>query len=159
MDIYVSGGRTTPVTLVVATGQNVRFVNADPFDHQLYDVKGEGGGMAPEPTKSGEQRIWQPQKAGVYEIRDKLFPSVRSWIVVADNVVSQTHPKRDGSFTLGGLVEGSYTLQAYHEGQKTGEPMPIEVRGLPDLQPLIKPLVVAKKGDKPEKEIGEEGDE
>src|SRR5438045_7643575 len=36
--IRVGGGRTTPVTIVVAPGTQLQFQNTDPFDHRLYAV-------------------------------------------------------------------------------------------------------------------------
>lgn len=140
--VTISGGRTTPTTIVVATGQNVQFINADPFPHTLYEVKGEQGGLPPEDMKPNTQRTWQPPAAGTYEIRDKRFPSVRSWIVVADDVSAVGYPNVEGDFVVNGLVPGSYTLKAYFAGQEVGS-MPVEVKGFAPMIPLPKPLEVS----------------
>jgi len=73
VSVRVSGGRTTPVTLVVAPGTEIRFKNADPFEHRLYGV-----GLTTLPASStakGAIRRWTPQEAGRYELRDELAPS------------------------------------------------------------------------------------
>jgi len=148
--MHVSGGRTTPVTVVVAEGQNVQFVNHDPFPHTLYSVTEGGGSMAPEKTAKDKQRTWKPPKAGVYEIRDKMFPSVRSWIVVEPKVVGFGTPINANEFVVPDLPPGSYELRAYFSGKPVGKPLPIDVKPVPALQPLPQPLVLAdkkKKGD------------
>lgn len=144
--VHVSGGRTTPVTLVVAEGQNVQFINDDPFPHKLYDKDGVTGGLAPEEMAEKKQRTWKPPKAGVYEIRDQLFPSVRSWIVVEPRAAAFAHPTSKNEFSLAGLAEGKYELRAYFNGKPTdGDPLKLEVRDAPDVQELRDPLVVGKK--------------
>ncbi len=43
MRVVIAGGRTTPVTLVVAAGQTIQFENHDPFPHVLYGSWGPQG--------------------------------------------------------------------------------------------------------------------
>ena len=146
--MHLSGGRTTPVTVVVAEGQNVQFVNHDPFTHTLYSVTEGNGSMAPEKTDKDKQRTWKPPGPGVYEIRDKLFPSVRSWIVVEPKVVAMGTPINMNEFVVGDLPPGSYELRAYFSGKPVGKPLPIDVKPVPALQPLAGPLVLADKKKK-----------
>jgi hypothetical protein len=150
VQVHVSGGRTTPTTVVIAEGQNVQFVNDDPFPHRLYDASGTQGGMAVEETRPTAQRIWKPPAVGVYEIRDKNFPSIRSWIVVEKRAVSFAHPKATApnEFLVPDLPPGAYELQAYFMGKPTGKPLKIDVRPTPALQPIPAPLVVAEKKTK-----------
>lgn len=158
--MHVSGGRTTPVTVVVAEGQNVQFVNHDPFDHMLYSVTEGAGTMAAEKTGKDQQRTWKPPKAGVYEVRDKLFPSVRSWIVVEPKVVAMGSPTSDKEYVIPDLTPGSYELRAYHSGEAIGKPLPIEVTPVPAVQTITTPLVLADKKKKAEeKKDDEEGDD
>ncbi|HHH28424.1 MAG TPA: hypothetical protein ENK57_08775 [Polyangiaceae bacterium] len=154
--MHVSGGRTTPVTVVIAEGQNVQFVNHDPFMHMLYSVTEGNGMMAPEKTDKDKQRTWKPPGPGVYEIRDKLFPSVRSWIVVEPKVVAMGTPINMSEFVVGDLPPGSYELRGYFSGKPVGKPLPIEVKPVPALQPLPGPLVLA---DKKKKDAGDKKDD
>ena len=74
--ITVGGGRTTPVTVVVAPGTRLHFENRDPFPHRLYGVgqttfpPGDMVGMA--------ARDWTAPGPGKYEIKDELSPSIRT---------------------------------------------------------------------------------
>ncbi len=157
--MHVSGGRTTPVTVVVAEGQNVQFVNHDPFTHMLYSVTEGNGSMAPEKTEKDKQRTWKPPAPGVYEIRDKLFPSVRSWIVVEPKVVAMGTPINMNEFVVGDLPPGSYELRAYFSGKPVGKPLPIDVKPGPALQPLAGPLVLADKKKKKDDAKGDDDKE
>ncbi|MSP26224.1 MAG: hypothetical protein EXR75_13925 [Myxococcales bacterium] len=142
--VTVSGGRTTPVTIVVPEGQNVQFVNADPFSHRLFDVGQIKNGLGPEETIRGGSRKWQPPGPGVYEIRDELSPSVRSWVVVEASVAAVTSPAPDGTFALRELPAGSYQLQGFFMGKAVGKALPIDVHPTPVEQELPNPLVVGE---------------
>lgn len=146
--MHVSGGRTTPVTLVIPPGQNVQFVNADPFPHRIHSVKEGQGMLAPEELKHNHQRTWQPPGPGVYELRDKLAPSVRSWIVVEPKAVASGYPDLKNEFIVADVPPGQYKLQAFFGGEPAGDAIDIEVRPFGDLQPIAAPLVVAKAGAK-----------
>ena len=156
--MHISGGRTTPVTVVLAEGQNVQFVNHDPFTHMLYSVTEGNGMMAAEKTDKDKQRTWKPPKAGVYEVRDKLFPSVRSWIVVEPNVVAMGTPINANEFVVPDLTPGSYELRAYFSGKAVGKPLKIDVKPAPALQPLPGPLVLADKKKKDDKDGDKDAD-
>ncbi|HTJ84254.1 MAG TPA: hypothetical protein VL400_21185 [Polyangiaceae bacterium] len=136
--IKIEGGRTSFVTLVVAPGQEIKFENHDPTQHAIYEVSGKGGlpegTMAPDGT-----RTWTPPGPGKYELRDKLAPSLRSWVVVDPGVVKASFPNRAGDFTME-LAPGNYTLQAFFSGEKVGEALPVEVKPAPEEQPLKDPL-------------------
>ena len=147
-EIQVSGGRTTPVTVVIPTGQSVQFVNRDPFRHTIYTKDTKQGGLPAEPMEKGKSRTWTPPGPGVYEIRDALFPSVRSWIVVEAKAVASGYPDLKGEFQIDDLPLGTYKLQAYFNGKPTGTPIDLEVRQFPELQQLSAPVVVAEKKKK-----------
>jgi len=144
-EIQVSGGRTTPVTLVIPPGQSVQFVNRDPFRHAIYTKDTKQGGLSAEPMEKGKSRTWTPPAPGVYEVRDELFPSVRSWIVVEPKAVASGYPNLDAEFQIENLPVGVYKLQAYFNGKPTGAPLDYEVRQFPQLQLLSAPVVVAEK--------------
>ncbi len=137
--VVVAGGRTTPVTLVVAEGQQILFENQDPFPHKLYDT-GKGG-LIPGETPPSKSRTWTPPAAGKYEIRDKLAPSVRSWIVVEPRTVLVAYPDRKGDFGID-LEPGKYKLRGYFNGEPVGTEQEIVVGASEQL--LKAPLVVGE---------------
>jgi hypothetical protein len=137
--VVVAGGRTTPVTLVVAPGQQIQFENKDPFPHKLYDV-GNKGFAATETAPMGNRR-WTPPGPGRYEIRDKYAPSLRSWIVVAPKTAAVGFPDRKGEFAIE-LEPGNYRLRGYFNGLPVGEELEVTVRPTPAEQLLKPPLVL-----------------
>jgi hypothetical protein len=141
--VVVAGGRTSPVTLVVASGQQLQFENGDPFAHKLYVVGGDSKGFSPTETAAGKSRTWTPPGPGKYEIRDQLAPSLRSWIVVEPHVVSVGYPDRKGDFQID-LQPGTYTLRGYFNGEPVGTELPVTVALGPVEQPLRAPLVVGE---------------
>lgn len=142
VSVRVSGGRTTPVTLVVTPGTELRFKNADPFDHRLYGV-GLTTFVASN-TAKGAVRRWTPQEAGRYELRDELAPSLSMWVVAEPTAAAVTLPSTDGRFTLNVEEPGPYTVQAYFAGEPVGRPIPVVVERR-DVDLSSRPLVLATK--------------
>lgn len=136
--IRVGGGRTTPVTIVVTPGTKLVFQNTDPFTHRLYGVDVKE--FAPNDSLKGAQREWTVPRAGTFEIRDELAPSLRMWVVAEPNVAAITYPSIKGEFALTVPASGTYDVQAYFAGQKVGSPIPAEAAGK-DLK--LQPIVVA----------------
>lgn len=145
--IRVGGGRTWPVTIVVPPGTKLQFQNTDPFNHRLFGVGLKT--FPPGDTGKGAHRDWTVPKAGTFEIRDELAPSVRMWVIGEPNVVKCVFPTIKGEFAMQ-LDEGAYTLQAYFAGKKVGDARPIEV-GARDMDISRKPIVVAKAPKKKKK--------
>jgi plastocyanin len=137
----IAGGRTSPVTIVIAPGDEIEFVNKDPFEHDIYEISGKGGFGEGNMLENGS-RAWSPPGPGKYELRDKLAPSVRSWVVVEPKVVKTFFPNRHGEFfgPPTDLEPGIYTLRAYFDGEPVGDAMPIDLKPLPLEQPLKDPL-------------------
>lgn len=142
VSVRVSGGRTTPTTLVVTPGTELRFKNADPFEHRLYGVGFST--LAASTTAKGALRRWTPQDAGRYEIRDELAPSLLMWVVAEPAVAAMAFPTSDGRFVLTLEQPGQYMLQAYFAGEAVGRPLPVAVERR-DLDLSAKPLVLATK--------------
>jgi hypothetical protein len=140
--VRVSGGRTTPVTLVVAPGTELRFRNGDPFDHRLFGVGFTT--LAPSTTAKGATRRWTAQAPGRYEVRDELSPSVLMWVVAEPGVVATAFPSSDGRFALTIDEPGQYTLQAYFAGEPVGRPLAVVVDKR-DVDVSARPLVLATK--------------
>jgi hypothetical protein len=127
--ITVGGGRTTPVTVVVAPGTRLHFENRDPFPHRLYGVNqttfpaGEMG--------QGAARDWTAPGPGRYEVRDELAPSIRTYVVVEPNVAAIAYPSVQGAFSIPQLAPGEYTLRAFFTGAPVGTPKSIAVAFAP----------------------------
>jgi hypothetical protein len=151
--VRLGGGRTTPVTLVVPPKTELQIKNTDPFTHRLYAVGDKA--FAPADTIKGGVRKWSVPEARVYEIRDEVAPSLRSWIVGEPNVAAISYPSLSGDFILGIATPGSYKLQAYFCGKKVGPELPIEVAAR-DIG-LAQPIVVATK-ESAAAEAGQEKD-
>lgn len=143
--VVVAGGRTSPVTLVVAEGQQIQFENHDPFPHRLYEINNKG--LPPADLAAAKSRAWTPPGPGKYEIRDQLAPSIRSWIVVEPRTVAVSYPDRQGNFAIE-LEEGKYTLQGYFNGEPVGKPFEVDVKARPETQFLRGPLVVSAEAGK-----------
>jgi plastocyanin len=123
--IRVGGGRTTPVTIVVAPGTKLRFQNTDPFRHRLYAV---GQKMfSPNDTPAGGNREWTVPEAGSFEIRDEAAPSLRMWVVADPNVAAVAYPSMKGEFSLTVEAPGDYRVQAFFAGKRVGPELPTTV--------------------------------
>lgn len=142
--VLVGGGRTTPVTIVVAPGTRLRFRNNDPFAHRLYAV-GDAS-LPPAQMAASAERDWTAPGPGTYELRDELAPSIRSWVIVKEGVASIGYPNRQGQFFLT-LEEGDYTLEFFFAGKPIGTPRKISV-GTRDLDISREPIEFAQKKDK-----------
>jgi plastocyanin len=142
VSVRVSGGRTTPVTLVVAPGTELRFKNSDPFDHRLFGVGFTS--LAPSTMTKGATRRWTALEAGRYEIRDELTPSLNMWVIAQASVAATTFPASDGRFTLNVDEPGQYTVQAYFAGEAVGKPLQVTVERR-DVDVSGRPLVLATK--------------
>jgi plastocyanin len=118
VQLRLGGGRTTPVTVVVTPGTEIHFKNTDPFTHRLYGVgiKEFSAGD----TKPDGERVWTVPAAGVYEIRDELVPSLRTWIVAEPNVVAFGYPDVSGAFNVELPLAGDITVQVFFAGKAVG---------------------------------------
>jgi hypothetical protein len=137
----IGGGRTSPVTLVVAPGTVIEFQNRDPFPHRPFLVNTPT--FQASDMKSSSNRQWKVPGPGKYELRDQLAPSIRSWIVAEPNVVALAYPGRDGTFSFANLAPGDYTLKAFFNGEPVGKPMPLKVASEVPME-IKEPLVLAE---------------
>ena len=115
----ISGGRIVPTTLAVSPKTKLVLKNMDPFPHKAYIVGNKG--FSAEVIQPNGTREWTaPDGNGRYELRDELFPSVRTWVVVDPQVLQVAYPGRDGSFAFA-LPAGDYVLKAYFGGKRVGK--------------------------------------
>lgn len=141
--MVVAGGRTSPVTLVVAKGQAIQFDNQDPFPHKLYVAGSDQKGFQATETGAAKTRTWTPPGPGKYEIRDQLAPSIRSWIVVEAHAASVGYPDRKGDFQID-LDPGKYKLRGYFKGEPIGTELEVTIAPVPVEQPLKAPLLLGE---------------
>jgi hypothetical protein len=116
--IKITGGRVTPSTIVVAPGSRISFENVDPFPHALYEV-GDDRWVA-NPMGPGSSRDWTASAPGVHQIRDQLFPSVTTYVVVDTGAVEFVLPDHDGGFSMT-VPPGDYTFKTFFEGKQVGK--------------------------------------
>jgi hypothetical protein len=157
--VRVGGGRSTPVTIVVPPGTKLIFKNTDPFKHRLYGVKLPQ--FSANDTLKGATREWTVPKAGVFEIRDELAPSLRMWVVGDPNVAGIAYPSMSGEFRLKVPTSGEYEIQPFFAGKKVGPAEVVELDGRDVTikkaikvakDPPKKPAKDDKEDDKEEKE-------
>jgi hypothetical protein len=124
--IRVTGGHTIPTTIVISPGTRLSFENRDPFPHRLFIV--DSTVFKAETTESGRRREWSaPAGAGRYEVRDELFPSVRTFVVVDPEVIDIAYPGRDGAFGMN-LPAGDFVLKAFFGGKQVGRPVSVSAK-------------------------------
>ncbi len=135
----VTGGRVFPTTIVVSPGTPLAFKNFDPFKHRIYVVG--NANFKPEDMAPNQVRAWSASGPGRYEIRDELFPSVRTFVIVDPQVVQVAYPGRDGAFGLS-LPAGEYVLKAFFGGKQVGRPITVNAKEKATVE-LKEPLSVA----------------
>lgn len=121
----ITGGRVMPTTIVVTPGTQLLFKNFDPFKHRVYVVGQKT--MGPEDLEANRERKWAAPAPGRYEVRDELFPSIRTFIVVDKQVAAISYPGRDGAFGFT-LPQGEYVLKAFFGGKQVGKPMQLAAK-------------------------------
>lgn len=137
--VRVGGGRATPVTMVVPPGTQLSFKNTDPFSHQLHGVDIPTFQAAN--TMKGAAREWTVPAAGGFEVRDRLAPSLRFWVIGEPNVAASVYPNLKGEFAMS-LPPGEYTIQVYFAGKKIGDAKTVKVEAT-DLDLTKEPIKVA----------------
>jgi hypothetical protein len=136
----VTGGRVFPTTIVVSPGTPLAFKNFDPFKHRLYVVGNPS--FKAEDMAPNQARNWSASGPGKYEVRDELFPSVRTFVIVDPQVVQVAYPGRDGAFGLT-LPGGEYVLKAFFAGKQVGKPITVTAKDKSTVT-LSDPLNVAE---------------
>lgn len=123
--LNVTGGRVFPTTIVVTPNTTIAFKNLDPFKHRVYVMSATGQKILnPEDIQANNVRSWSPQGQGIYTVKDELFPSVRTYIVVDPQVVAVAYPGRDGAFGFS-LPSGDYVLKAFFNGKPVGKQLQV----------------------------------
>jgi plastocyanin len=154
--VRVGGGRTTPVTMVVAPGTKLTFQNTDPFKHRLYAVGLKT--FTASDTLQGATREWTVPEAGAFEIRDESAPSLRMWVVAEPTVAAIAYPSLKGEFAVPLEAPGDYRIQAFFSGKRVGPEVPVTVAAADfDIKTPLR-LVSEKQAAKAAKDDAEGGE-
>ncbi len=112
-DMGNSNKEFSPHVLVVPVGSTVSFSNHDPFNHNVFSLSEENPfdlGL----YGRGEVRSVRFDEPGVVRVYCNVHAQMSGLVLVLDTPW-YTQPSSDGSFTLGTVPPGSYTLHAWHE--------------------------------------------
>jgi len=109
----------------VTAGSTVEFPNSDPFDHNVFSLSQEGlfdlglygRGMA---KSTGFTR------PGIIRVYCNVHAQMSAFVVVRDSPF-YAQPGGDGSFSIGPVPPGSYTLRAWHERASELPPQTVQV--------------------------------
>lgn len=144
----VTGGRVFPTTIVVAPNTQLAFKNFDPFKHRVFIVN--NANFKPEDMGPNQVRTWAaPSGQNKFEVRDELFPSLRTFIIVDPQVVAVAYPGRDGAFGFN-LPAGEYVLKAFFNGRPVGKQVTINAKEKSTLE-MKDPFNVAPEGGEGDK--------
>ena len=112
-DIGNSKKEFTPHVLVIPVGSTVTFSNYDPFNHNVFSLSEESPfdlGL----YGRGEVRSVRFDRPGLVRVYCNVHAQMSALVLVRDTPW-YTQPASDGSFTLGAVPPGEYTLHAWHE--------------------------------------------
>jgi plastocyanin len=112
-EIGTSDKEFSPHVLVVPAGSTVAFPNHDPFNHNVFSLSEENPfdlGL----YGRGEVRSVRFDRPGLVRVYCNVHAQMSALVMVRDTPW-YTQPASDGSFSLGAVPPGSYTLHAWHE--------------------------------------------
>ncbi|MCP4674519.1 MAG: hypothetical protein GY854_03175 [Deltaproteobacteria bacterium] len=112
--VKVFAGAMERSVVVTRPKSTIRFRNVNPFDHKLF-VPGMDA-FRPEHQSNGAFRPIEFAEEGIFEINCKLFPHFKAFVVVTKATIV-VPIKKDGTFALDSLGEGSYTLKVFYNGK------------------------------------------
>lgn len=111
--IVTSDKEFKPRVVVVPVGSTVDFPNSDPFDHNVFSLSEEGPfdlGL----YGRGTARSAQFKRPGIIRVYCNVHAQMSAFVVVRDGPWF-TQPAGDGTFSLGPVPPGRYTVHAWHE--------------------------------------------
>ena len=112
-DVAINDKEFIPRVVVVPAGSTVRFLNHDPFDHNVFSVSDANAfdlGM----YGRGETRAWTFAGPGLTRVFCNVHPRMVMFVQV---MVGRyfTQPAADGSFEIDDVPPGRYVLHVWHE--------------------------------------------
>jgi plastocyanin len=128
-DVGNSRKEFSPHVLVVPVGSTVTFSNHDPFNHNVFSLSEENPfdlGL----YGRGEVRKVRFERAGLVRVYCNVHSQMSALIHVRDTT-RYTQPSSDGSFALGQVPAGQYTLHVWHErSPEVTRPLVVPPEGL-----------------------------
>jgi Carboxypeptidase regulatory-like domain len=110
-----------PHVLALMVGQALSIKNSDPFLHNVHSLAQTNPGFNfAQPNKDNGKSVDPPKAAEVIKVKCDVHPWMSAWLVVLDNPYFATTGE-DGTYTIKGLPDGDYTLQAWQEKFGTQE--------------------------------------
>lgn len=124
LEVEVLGGELMPSTVALRAGTTLRIRNADEIGHALF---AEGlDGFSAEASSPGGVRAVNLQKAGHWNIVDKLVAHAHAHLHVLPDIVALAKVESNGSFAFSGVTPGKYTLKVFR-GEHEILTKPVEV--------------------------------
>lgn len=123
--IVTSDKEFKPRVVVVPIGSTVAFPNSDGFDHNVFSLSQEGPfdlGL----YGRGTAKSTQFPRPGIIRVYCNVHAQMSAFVVVRDSPW-YAQPSGDGSFTIGPVPPGDYTLRAWHERAAELPPQPVKV--------------------------------
>jgi plastocyanin len=114
VDMDQKGKTFVPRVLAVVTGTTVKFLNSDPFAHNVFSPEGKYDLGS---WQQGQVKDHPFTKAGAYTQLCRIHPEMEAFIVVLDTpYFAKTDQK--GSFQIANVPPGQYTLVVWSEKLK-----------------------------------------
>ncbi len=156
--VNVRSGSLEKNVVVIRPNSTIKFINVDPYDHELYSP-----GLDTFPPEKRSRKEFRPidfKAAGEFEVKCKLLTHFRGWIVVTPATMV-VEVAKNGTFSLEDMQPGKYTIKVFHNGgwlheqafevEEKAKELQVEVKldkpgGTPPTKPSEK-----KDGEKPGK--------
>ena len=114
------GIQFVPRTLLVQTGTTVRFTNSEAVAHNVtVRAVADGATVFNEDTPPYETLSFFFEKEGGYDVICEVHPGMSSFVFVTSAPFA-TFAEPDGSFRLGGVPPGTYTLTVWSTDPSLG---------------------------------------
>ena len=119
-----------PHILAVQEGTTVDFVNSDSVQHNVFwpSISGDkklGHNLGTWPK--GQKKSWKFEHAGVVPLLCNVHPEMSGYIVVSPTPY-YAETDASGNYKIDNVPDGSYTVTAWHEGDKP-KSQPVKVSG------------------------------
>ena len=113
VDVAINDKEFVPRVVVVPAGSTVRFLNHDPFDHNVFSAS-DANPFDLGQYGRGETRAWTFAGPGLTRVFCNVHPRMVMFVqVMAGRYFGQ--PAADGSFEIDDVPPGRYVLHAWHE--------------------------------------------
>ncbi|MEZ8218464.1 Carboxypeptidase regulatory-like domain-containing protein [Candidatus Fervidibacteria bacterium JGI MDM2 SSWTFF-3-K9] len=106
-----------PRVIGIMVGQPLEIHNSDPLFHNVHFVSKRNGQFNFSQPRKGMKsvRVFKnPELPGTAYFKCDIHPWMRAWVGIFDHPFFAVTGD-DGSFTISGLPEGTYEIEAWHE--------------------------------------------